>query len=147
MFVPWRALNSRHPTTEICRKGEDHKLHWLEAEEARAGSETSLTAYGQTLTAVSSIKYMGRVLSALDDDFPAVISNLRKLQKKWACLLRFMGWEVMDAQTLVTFYRKVVQAFLLFGLYMWVMPPRVRRNLGGFHCWVVRQLTGRQPRR
>ena len=58
----------------------------MEAEESSTGAETSLTTYGHPLMTVSSFKYMGRVLSALDDDWPVVVENIRKAQKKWTCL-------------------------------------------------------------
>ena len=58
IFLSCRALNVRHPTTEICRRGEEHKHRQLEAEEVRAGDETALTAYGHPLTVVPSFKYL-----------------------------------------------------------------------------------------
>ena len=84
MLVPRRDLNGHHPITEICRRGEERKFFRLAAEEARAGDEAVLTANGKPLMAVSSFKCMGRVLSASDGDWPAVVSKLRKAQQKWA---------------------------------------------------------------
>ena len=68
MFMPRRALNGRHPTTEIYKRGEDCTRRRMEAEEAMTGEEMALTYYGHPITAVYSFKYPGRVLSALDDD-------------------------------------------------------------------------------
>ena len=38
-------------------------------------------AYGKHLEAVPSFKYLGKILIAGDDDFPAVARNLGKAQK------------------------------------------------------------------
>ena len=62
MFVPRQALTGRYPTTEIYRNGEECKYFHMASEEARSGSEMILTAYGQPLVAVSSFKYLGRIL-------------------------------------------------------------------------------------
>ena len=58
----------------------------------RAGEEMSLTSYGKPLMAVSSFKYMGVVLMALYDGCPYVVSNLRKVWKKWARMSRVLVW-------------------------------------------------------
>ena len=50
----------------------------------------------------------------------------------------------MDAWTLVQIYSAVVQSVLLYGSDIWVMTPRIRRLLGGFHHRVARRLTGRK---
>ena len=68
VFVSQQALNSLHTTTEICRRGEERKRHRLDTEEARAGENKSLKTYGKTLGSVSSFKYLGRVLSASDNN-------------------------------------------------------------------------------
>ena len=87
----------------------------MEAEEAREGAYMALTIYWQPLTAVSSFKYLGRILPALDYDWTVVVSNLRKLRNKWAHLSRLLGQEGADAKMSGNFYREVVQAVLLFG--------------------------------
>ena len=52
------------------------------SDEAKAGAVMALTAYGHPLTAVSSFKYLGRVLLAPDNDWTAVIRNLHREQHK-----------------------------------------------------------------
>ena len=62
----------------------------------RAGTATATTAYGILLTSAASFKYIGRVLSASDDDWPAVVRNLRGARQKWARLSRVLGREGED---------------------------------------------------
>ena len=95
------------------------------------------------LTSVSSFKYLGRVLSASDDDWPAVIRNLWRARQKWERLSRVLGREGSYARKLGMFNIVVVQAVLLYSSEAWVMSPRIRRTLGGYHHRVVKRMTGR----
>ena len=58
----------------------------LEEEEARAGTERALTAYGSLLSQVTSFKYLGRVIAEENEDCPVVVRNLRCSRQKWARL-------------------------------------------------------------
>ena len=61
------------------KKGAEKKRRCLEAEEARAVTSRVFSAYGRTLDMIPFFKYLGRVLLAADDDWPAVIRNLTKV--------------------------------------------------------------------
>ena len=50
----------------------------LAEEEAHEGTERSLTSYGVPLSQVTSFKYMGIVMAAEDNYWPAVVRNLRR---------------------------------------------------------------------
>ena len=45
--------------------------------------ESAFQAYGIPLETVTSFKYLGRVLIAADDNWQAVVGNLKKPQKTW----------------------------------------------------------------
>ena len=49
MFIPWAALNRRHPSSDLCTRGADRNRQCLAEEEARAGAATALRDYGQPL--------------------------------------------------------------------------------------------------
>ena len=103
-----------------------------------------ITAYGIPLVPVSSFKYLGRVMLASDDDWPAVEQNLRREQQKWERLTRVLEREGVDAWTSGRIYMVVVQAVLLYGSQMWVMTPCIGRVWGGFCHRVARRLKGWQ---
>ena len=91
-----------------------------------------------------------KVLSASDNDWPVIVSNIQKVhkvQKKCDHLSRVIGLEGVEAQTSRIFYLLVVQVVLLFGSETWYMSPWIRRTLGGFQNHVIRRLVGRQTRR
>ena len=73
----------------------------------------------------------------MENDWPAVVTKLRKDQKKWVRLLRVLGREGADDRTLGTFYMVVVQVVLIFVSETWVMYPCIRRTLVGFHHRVI----------
>ena len=60
----------------------------------------AFTSYGVPLAPATSFKYLGWVLAAEDDNWPAVVCNLRRARHKWARLTRVLSWEGVDALTL-----------------------------------------------
>ena len=81
MFVPWRALNGRHKSTEMCRSGADSKRRRLAEAEVRDSTEMAFEVFGQQIQSVPRFKYLGRVLTEGDDNWPAVAGNLAKARK------------------------------------------------------------------
>ena len=69
IFVSHKALNGRHLTTAFFWQGEERKRRCLVEEESRVGAEVVITAYGVPLSPVTSFKYLGRFLSAADNDW------------------------------------------------------------------------------
>ena len=54
--------------------------------ELRDRTERVLEAYGKPLETVATFKYLGRVMTAGDDDWSAVAGNLVKSRKSWGWL-------------------------------------------------------------
>ena len=98
------------------------------------------------LEMVSSFRYLERTLVEVDDYWTAVVSNLWKARKVWACMVRILWREGADVRKEGRFYLAVVQATLIFGPETWAVTPRMEKTLGGFHHWVEIQLTGQIPR-
>ena len=71
MLVPWRALNGRHLVTAHCTKGEEIKQLRMAEEEIRESAERAFQEYGIPLVTVTSFKYLGRVLTTAENDWPA----------------------------------------------------------------------------
>ena len=60
----------------------------------------SIKDYGIPLAPISSFKYLGKILTVADGNWPAVVRNLRKARRKQAQLTRVLVREGMDNQTL-----------------------------------------------
>ena len=55
--------------------------------ELRESMERAFEAYAEPLENVSAFKYLGRVMTAGYEDWPAVAGNLSKARKSWGnCL-------------------------------------------------------------
>ena len=147
MLVPWRALNDRHKHTEMCRNGAEKKRRRLAEAEVRDSAEMAFEVYGEQLQKVPRFKYLGRILTEGDDEWPAVAGNLVKARKSWG---RLQGIHIREGATKRVsgkFFKAVVQQVLLFGAETWVVSPRMERALSAFIHGAARRLTGRQPRR
>ena len=93
MLVPWRSLNGRHKSTAVCRSESERKRRRLVETEIRESTEMAFEVYGEQLKTVPSFKYLGRILTAGDDDWPAVAGNLGKARKSWGRLQRILSRE------------------------------------------------------
>ena len=83
--------------------------------ELRDSIERAVEAYGKPLETVSTFKYLGRVMTAVDDYCPEVEGNLVKARKSWWRLSRIISREGADKRVSRNFFKAVVQAVLLFG--------------------------------
>ena len=91
--VSRKALNGRHLGKNQCRTGAELKIRRLAAAEREAATERSFNAYGRRVTSVKEFRYLGRILTSTDDDWPAVARNLQKAQATWGRLARILGRE------------------------------------------------------
>ena len=57
----------------------------------RESASREFQAYSRQLKMVTCFKYLGRVLTALGDDWKAVVGNLRKAWIIWDRLSRILG--------------------------------------------------------
>ena len=145
MLVLWRALNSRHHATVICRKGAKRKRQWMAEAELRDSTERAFEAYGKPLEPVTTFKYMERVMTEGDDEWPVVTGNLVKARKNWGRMGIILSREGADKRVSGNFFKAVVQLVLLFGAETWVVTPRIERALEIFMHGAARRITGNKP--
>ena len=51
------------------------------------------SAYGRPLDMVTSFKYLGRVISSAEDNWPAVVNILARSRKVWSRMSRILSSE------------------------------------------------------
>ena len=102
-------------------------------EEVRSITMVDFQYYGRHLMAVEEFNYLGRLLTALDDNWPAVVGNLIKVWNRWARMSRILGQEGAYPQTYGDFYNALVQDTRLFGADSWFISLHIGRTLGGIH--------------
>jgi len=146
MHVTRQAMSTGHFRTAACQEGADRARQRRAREDARRAREVVITIKGVPLKSVSVFRYLGRPLSSVDEDWPAIYWNLSKARKRWAMVSRVLAREGADARISAMFYKAVVQSVLLYGSETWVVTPAVLKVLEGFHHRAARRLSGRQPR-
>ena len=132
MLVPWRALNGRHKDTAMCKSGVERKRRRLAEAEIRESTEMAFEAYREQLESVSRFTYLGRVMTAGENDWPALAGNLAKARRIWGRLQRILRREGATPRISGSFFNAVVQRVLLFGAEIWVVNPKMERALSGF---------------
>ena len=132
MLVPWKALNGTHRRTAQCTRGAEQNRWRLAAEEEREVTVRAFRAYGIPLEMVTSFKYLGRVISAADDDWTAVAKNLARARKVLSRMSRILTREGAAPRVSGLFFKAVVQAVLLSGSETWVLTACMGKDLGGF---------------
>ena len=99
----------------MCRKGAERKRRRIAEEELREITERAFEAYGKPIETVNKFKYLGRVMTAGYDDWPAVAGNLVKGRKIWRQLTKILSREGADKRVSGNLFKAVVQQVLLFG--------------------------------
>ena len=101
-------------------------------EEEKAVTSREFSAYRRLLEMMTSFKYLGRVISVADDDWPEVIRNLENAWAVWRRMTRILGREEAMPRMSGFLFKTIMKSVLLFGAEMWVVTPRTGRVLGGF---------------
>ena len=81
---------------------------------------------------VLSFKYLGRVISAADNDWTAVTRNMTQARAVWRRTIRILIWEVARSRVSISFFKLAVPLVLLFGVETWVVTPLHGKVHGGF---------------
>ena len=77
--------------------------------EIRAVISRAFSAYGCPLEIFPSFKYLGRVILAADDDWPAVVQNLEKVRTVWWRMARILSREGVRLRVPGFFFKAVAQ--------------------------------------
>ena len=93
--------------------------------ELRDSTERAFETYGKPIETVTKFKYLGRVMTAGDDDWPAVAGKTVKAWKSWGRITKIFSREGADKKVSDNFFKAVVQQVILFGAEMWVLTPRI----------------------
>ena len=72
---------------------------------------------------MTTFRYLGRVMMAGGDDWPAVVGKLKKARKSWGRLSWVFIREGADPKVSGNFFKAVTQAVLFFGAETLVLTP------------------------
>ena len=128
-----------------CNKRAESKQWCLAEEEGRAVTSRVFIVYRQPINMALYFKDLGRVILAVDDEFPAVIQNLTKAQTVFLRISKIFSREETRPGFFL-FYRDVVQSVFLFYADTLLVTPCTGLILGGYQYQVARQLMRWLPR-
>ena len=114
-----------HLGTNQCRTVAERKIWRLAAAEGEAATKRAFNAYGRRLNSVKEFRYLGRILTSTDNDWPEVARNLQKARATWGRLARILGREGADPKVSRNLYIAVTQQVLLFGAETWVLTVKM----------------------
>ena len=66
----------------MCARGAERWMKRLQDKEAWLRTVVTFEAYGRPLEMVTLLKYLSRIIRESDDDWSAVVTNLKKAQKR-----------------------------------------------------------------
>jgi len=132
---------------QICREGQRLKEQRRREEAAGRATEQVFTACGAPLDSVTEFKYLGRLLSCQDNDWPALYYNIARARKRWAMVSCILVRDGASPRAMAMFYKAVVQSVLLYGCETWNLNDQMLNTLRGFHHMVARRIPRRMPRR
>ena len=72
------------------------------------------------------------MISATDDDWPAVVRNLARTKSVWRMMSRILSREGATPRVSGFFLKAMIQAVLLFGAETWLVTSYMGKALGGF---------------
>ena len=100
--------------------------------EEREVTLRAFSAYGLPLKILTSFRYLRRVITVADDDWPEVVRNMEKARAVWRRTTSILSREGADRRVYIFFFKAVVQSIKIFGTETWVATPCMGRVLGGF---------------
>ena len=98
----------------MCAKGLERKLNRMKEEEVQVSMVVAFQSYGRHMDMVMEFKYIGHILTASDEIWPEVVSDIHKARIRWEHFSRILGRVGAYPWTSGTFYKEVFQATLLF---------------------------------
>ena len=89
---------------------------------------------------VKVLKYLGRLLDRLEDDWPTVLQNIRKVWQVWGRLGKMLRREGTEPAILEKIYRAVIQTLLLLGAETCALSVPMVLRLEGVCVGFLRQV-------
>jgi hypothetical protein len=143
----WRTdpVTQRHFESRFCQDISERRKAINRQAQHKAEADRSPFKHNSTgLTKVNHFQYLGRMLTATNDDTLAVQRNTGKAKQKWAEIRRILHCKPVLPRTFVRFYKAIVLNVLLYGSETWKLTGQTLANLEAFHNKCVRTIC-KQP--
>jgi len=127
-------LTVSHRESRRCQLGRVRKRkRELEIGQLRALESTAFKVADSVLENVETFLYLGRVVTATTQDWPAVARNITRARKRWGRFSMLLRREGASPRVSGLFYKAVVMSALLYACETWVISKPILKALEGFH--------------
>jgi hypothetical protein len=126
----------------LCRRNAELKACHILQEKQRLEREITIQTSTATLPTVNEFRYLGRILTANNSDWPAIQKNLVKARSKWALISHPLTKTGVSPRYVSYFYKAIVQLVLLYGSESWVLTTPMLNVLNGFQHRIARRISG-----
>ena len=107
----------------------------------------SLQVYGTPIAEVQQFTYLGRILSAEDDDSPAISARINLAASSfWALHRRFLAKKHISAKTKVAVVKSIIYARVIYGSETWLIKEHDEERLRALQQKLLRHATGMHPK-
>ena len=146
MQVSPANISRGHQRSDLCGMLARQRAQARRLRECSKAQTVEFEALGSVLGKVHEFRYLGRILTERDSDWPALRRNLSRARQRWGRISRLLAREGATPTVSGNFYKAIVQSVLLYGSETWVWTESMRLTLQGFHHRVARRLSGLMPR-
>ena len=136
-----------HATSRTCAIAAQTRRQREAVQACQLAREQTFTINGDELRSVETFKYLGRIVSSTDSDWPALKKNLTKARQRWAMISRVLVRDGADARISGMFYKAAVLTILLYGSETWVWTLRMYKAAQSFHNSAARRISRLVARR
>ena len=133
MNVTAYSLSRGHIGSALCEGHARRRQQAKRNQAARAAQAVNFTLDGTVLGKTGSFKYLGRIVSENDSDWPALQKNLTKARQRWASISRLLGREGATPKVSGYIYKAAILTVLLYSSETWVWSQRMLKACEGFH--------------
>ena len=135
----------QHRNSEIRENGTQRQLQRRLNQQVRAAREKVFFINGVPLKRVEIFKYLGRNLTALDDDWHAIFSNVQKARPQWSRFSKVLSRVNAKPKISAKFYKAVMQAVLLYASETWTVTEDKLAAVQCLHKRVARKIARKEP--
>ena len=117
------AIQGGHYTSTTCLNLTARREQLRAAVASHGAMGRTFTAYDtDELRRVEIFKYLGRMVSYVNSDVPAMRAQMKKARGTWRRVSKVLREENVPPAVGAMFYKAVVMAVLLYGSETWVLP-------------------------
>ena len=134
---------SVHLESEDCKRYAEIKRNKRIDSYQDAATNVKFNINGEEINTVKSFKYLGRMITDTDNDFEAIMLQLKKARMTWGRIGKIIKKKTNgNAKTMAIFYKVIIQSVLLYGSESWVITKHAHKKLQSFHRRCARYITG-----